>query len=167
MPFLFINKALRLSNSKSRTDINAKISVFVIFVEAIIYVLIYNLHECTFKLALTFCAFPHYKVYFVWDPTDLFSDVWIFRKLSIERTWWFEDQFYSGVFTLCNCIIGIISLLVVCDVKIWCKCSLFTSVFDITGKEVQTCIYRSCHPDVFYKKCVIKDFAKFTGKKLC
>ena len=28
---------------------NAKISVFVICVEAIIYLLLYNLHECTFK----------------------------------------------------------------------------------------------------------------------
>ena len=28
---------------------NAKISVFVICVEAIIYVLLYNLHHCTFK----------------------------------------------------------------------------------------------------------------------
>ena len=30
---------------------NAKISVFVICVEAIIYLLLYNLHECTFKYA--------------------------------------------------------------------------------------------------------------------
>ena len=28
---------------------NAKISVFVICVEAIIYLLLYNLHDCTFK----------------------------------------------------------------------------------------------------------------------
>ena len=28
---------------------NAKISVFVIFVEAIIHLLLYNLHDCTFK----------------------------------------------------------------------------------------------------------------------
>ena len=29
---------------------NAKISAFVICVEAIIYLLLYNLHDCTFKL---------------------------------------------------------------------------------------------------------------------
>ena len=29
--------------------INAKISVFVVFVEAIINLLLYNLHDCTFK----------------------------------------------------------------------------------------------------------------------
>ena len=28
---------------------NAKISVFVICIEAIIYLLLYNLHDCTFK----------------------------------------------------------------------------------------------------------------------
>ena len=28
---------------------NARISVFVIFVEAIIYLLLYNLHDCTFN----------------------------------------------------------------------------------------------------------------------
>ena len=28
---------------------NAKISAFVIFVEGIIYLLLYNLHDCTFK----------------------------------------------------------------------------------------------------------------------
>ena len=31
---------------------NAKISVFVICVEAIIYLLLGNLHDCTFKTAL-------------------------------------------------------------------------------------------------------------------
>ena len=29
---------------------NVKISVFVIYVEAIIYLLLYNLHDCTFNL---------------------------------------------------------------------------------------------------------------------
>ena len=47
--FLFVNKTLRLNNFKTRTDMNAKISVLIIFVEAIIYLLLYNLHDCTFK----------------------------------------------------------------------------------------------------------------------
>ena len=34
---------------KTRTAMNAKISVFVICVEAIIHLLLYNLHDCTFK----------------------------------------------------------------------------------------------------------------------
>ena len=32
---------------------DAKISVFVIGVEAIIYLLLYNLHDCTFKILAT------------------------------------------------------------------------------------------------------------------
>ena len=34
----------------TKTTINAKISVFVICVESIIYSFLYNLHECTFKM---------------------------------------------------------------------------------------------------------------------
>ena len=49
MSFLFINKTLQLDNLKTRTVMNAKISVFVICVESIIYLLSYNLHDCTFK----------------------------------------------------------------------------------------------------------------------
>ena len=44
-----MNKTLRLNNLKTRTDMNAKISVFVICAEAIIYLLLYNLHDCTFN----------------------------------------------------------------------------------------------------------------------
>ena len=33
-----------------RTAVNAKIPVYVICVEAIIYLLLFNLHDCTFKL---------------------------------------------------------------------------------------------------------------------
>ena len=35
---VFINKTLWLSNLETRTDLNAKMSVFVICVEAIIYI---------------------------------------------------------------------------------------------------------------------------------
>ena len=50
MPFLFINKTLRLNNLKTRRTMNAKILAFVICVEAIIYLLLYNFHEWTFKV---------------------------------------------------------------------------------------------------------------------
>ena len=40
---------LRLNNLKTKTVMNAKISAFVICVEAIIYLSLYNLHGCTFK----------------------------------------------------------------------------------------------------------------------
>ena len=49
MSSLFINKTLRLNNLKTRTTMNAKISVFAIFIEAMIYLLYYNLHDCTFN----------------------------------------------------------------------------------------------------------------------
>ena len=49
MSFLFIKKFLYLNNLKTRTDMSARISVFVICVEAIIYLLLYNLHDCTFN----------------------------------------------------------------------------------------------------------------------
>ena len=48
--FLFTKKTLRLNNLKTRPATNAKISVFV-SVEAIIYLLSYNLHDCTFNYA--------------------------------------------------------------------------------------------------------------------
>ena len=44
-----MNKTLRLNNLKTRTDMNAKTSVFVVCVEAIIYLLLNNLCGCTFK----------------------------------------------------------------------------------------------------------------------
>ena len=49
MSFLFIKKTLRFDDLKIGTAINAKISVFVICVEAIIYLLLRNLHDCTFN----------------------------------------------------------------------------------------------------------------------
>ena len=47
--FLFINKTLRLNNLKTRTDMNAKISVFIICVGTIINFLLYDLDDCTLK----------------------------------------------------------------------------------------------------------------------
>ena len=48
--FLFINKTLRLNNLKTKTVVNSEISVFVSCVEAIIYLLLYNLHDSTLPL---------------------------------------------------------------------------------------------------------------------
>ena len=41
---------LALKGLKTRTAMNARISVFVICVEAIIYLLPHNLHDCTFNV---------------------------------------------------------------------------------------------------------------------
>ena len=75
MSFLFINKTLRLNNLKTRTAMNAKISVFVVCVEAIIYLLLYNLHDCTFK-GLTVFLKKTYKFFFKFQN----------KVLDIERT---------------------------------------------------------------------------------
>ena len=48
--FLFANKTLRLNNLKTRTAMNAKISVFVICAEVIIYLLLYNLDDRIFNI---------------------------------------------------------------------------------------------------------------------
>ena len=45
---------LRLNNLKTRTAINAKILVFAICVEAIMYLVLHNLHDCTFNCTFTF-----------------------------------------------------------------------------------------------------------------
>ena len=49
MYFLFTNTTLRFSNLKTRTDMNAEISVSVICVEAIMCLLLHNLQGFTFK----------------------------------------------------------------------------------------------------------------------
>ena len=54
---LFINKTLRLNNLKIRTVTKAKISLFVICVEAIVYLLLYNLHDCPLKSGECFSDF--------------------------------------------------------------------------------------------------------------
>ena len=46
---MFINENLRLSNLKTKTAMSAKHSVFIICVGAMIYLLLNNLHDCTFK----------------------------------------------------------------------------------------------------------------------
>ena len=47
--FLFTNKSLKHNNIKTRTAMSARISVFVICIEAIIYFLLCKFHHCTFK----------------------------------------------------------------------------------------------------------------------
>ena len=49
MPFLFIKISLLLNNLKTTTGLNAKVSVVVICLQAIIYLLLYNLYDCTFN----------------------------------------------------------------------------------------------------------------------
>ena len=71
---MFINKTLRLYNSKTRTAVNVEISVFLICVEAIIYLLLFNLYDGTFKPwiyhVLFFCEFANLCLrYFIFEPS--------------------------------------------------------------------------------------------------
>ena len=53
-----MKKTLRLDSLKARTAMNAKISIFVICVQASLSFLLHNLHECTFNvttLLLVYC----------------------------------------------------------------------------------------------------------------
>ena len=50
--FFVNNKNFRLNNLTTRAAMNAKVLVFVICVEAIIYLLLYNLHDCAFKCCI-------------------------------------------------------------------------------------------------------------------
>ena len=59
MPLLFLNKTLRLNNLKTRTAMNAKISVFATCVEVIIDLLIHNLHDCIFNVI----RLPNYETF--------------------------------------------------------------------------------------------------------
>ena len=49
-----MNKILRLNDLRTRAAMNAKISVFVICIEVIIYLLLYNLPDCTLLLVLAY-----------------------------------------------------------------------------------------------------------------
>ena len=49
LSFLFINTTLRRNNLKSRTAM--KIAVFLICVEVMIYLLLYNMNDCTFNIS--------------------------------------------------------------------------------------------------------------------
>ena len=89
MTYLFINKTLSPNNLQIRTVINAKISVFVVCVEAIVYLLLYKLHGCTFNVYIYFTGIFfvvfHLKTLFL-----LFSlFFWLnikFRKQNINQS---------------------------------------------------------------------------------
>ena len=66
---MFINKNLRLNNSKTKTAMNAKLSIFVFCVEAIIYWLLLNLHDCTFN--------PHQPTFPCSKSTIETAEIWV------------------------------------------------------------------------------------------
>ena len=76
---MLMNKTLRLNNLKTRTVINTKTSVFVICVEVIIYLLLYNFHACTLK----YC------------PVCISINLWYKKKLKqIRKLSYLWSKFY-------------------------------------------------------------------------
>ena len=96
--FLFINKILRLSNLKPRAAVNAKSAVFDIYVEAIIHLLLYNLHDCTFKDAIPklLKSFVIYK--FAWPGCNACYIGEITRHLSTRIEEHLEKDKKSHIF---------------------------------------------------------------------
>ena len=94
------------------------------------------------KSAFILWYFSCYKVSFLWFLTDLFSEVWIMRRLSIKRTTkWFEYQCYMVLFVASNHVIGIISLLVVCNLKVWSRCSVLKRALQFMKIQSTYCLY--------------------------
>ena len=60
-----MNKSLPFKKIKTRTAMNAKILVLVFCVEEIIYLPLYNLHDCTFEVQL-------HQVSSLWDMKNRF-----------------------------------------------------------------------------------------------
>ena len=90
MSFLCINKTLRLNNLKTRKDMNVTIPLFVIFVETIIYLLLYNLHGCIFK-----CIFPHCKSYIQWKIRLAWTQTHFRPLVSFSTPW--KPEVSSGI----------------------------------------------------------------------
>ena len=87
---LFIKKALRLNNLQTRTSLNAKISVLVIYVEAITYLLLCNLHDCTLKTKRN----RRWKIpQTVLKRRTLCFSPYNNQKLKV-KLWWVEAFFY-------------------------------------------------------------------------
>ena len=82
MSFPFRSKNLWLNNSKTRTAMNVKISLFVICVETITYSLLHNLHDCTFHVTLGECNVTEGSFFLCGrtDPCNL-SSIQLARQL--------------------------------------------------------------------------------------
>ena len=105
LSFLFINKTLWLNNLKTRIAMNVKTLVFVIWVQAIIYFLLYNFHDSTFNMtfglnmiggiASTTLKFLYYswKLIFVYNS-------WMdhFKLIVIEGEKTFEHKWHKSYF---------------------------------------------------------------------
>ena len=107
MSFLFVNKTLWLNNLKTKTATNAKILVHVICVEAIIYLLLYNLHGYTFKSN----NFLNHNL-ILYSQTNYKNYVLILSFIDITfRIRFIFLKHCNENFCFCNLILGVINIL--------------------------------------------------------
>ena len=105
MSFLFINKSLWLNNLKTRTAMNAKISVLVTCVKAIIYLLLHNLHDCTFKMWFSTCNKKLINVILYCCPDKAIYIDWltlIEKSRSSKRWSYFSQIWYKSSHHRCS-----------------------------------------------------------------
>ena len=141
MSFLCINKTLRLNNfRKTRTAMNPKISVFVICVEAIIY-LLYNFHDCTFNVFIDVTWIIYYGM------IRMFTCGWHVKRNAGMWTIFLIDLTLWGSGALGNCFCKIsdgkvyiirlkVSFILWTEKKIWVKMN-----FKLSRKLQITSIY--------------------------
>ena len=81
--FSFIKETLWFNNFKTRRAMNVPISVFAICVEATTYLLLYNLHDCTFHVFMSKRSFRccFFFVYF----EQITQPVLEFSLLTLSR----------------------------------------------------------------------------------
>ena len=108
LSFLFINKSLWLSNLRTRTAMNAKISVFVICVEAILYLLLGNSHDCTFRNWIIYHSMKnvcvlHCRGFNIFWNEKYYNKSWIRQWLKVmEKVFSSKHQRNCHFFTICD-----------------------------------------------------------------
>ena len=82
--FSFIKETLWFNNFKTRRAMNVPISVFAICVEATTYLLLYNLHDCTFHVFMSKRSFRCFFFFFVYFE-QITQPVLEFSLLTLSR----------------------------------------------------------------------------------
>ena len=81
--FSFIKETLWFNNFKTRRAMNVPISVFAICVEATTYLLLYNLHDCTFHVFMSKRSFRCFFFFVYFE--QITQPVLEFSLLTLSR----------------------------------------------------------------------------------
>lgn len=144
MAFLFINKTSQLNNLKTRTSMNTQISVFLIAVETIIYLLIYNYFRIVIispKAAkLKFASTLKRFIVFMARFSKLTYEYHFYLTLTITINlvfwfwcFWFDDKTVAKVYIyVADWITMLLNYLTRIPVLISLE-SFFVNIFKISG----------------------------------